>query len=63
MDLVLALLLFAFLLAFFGWAVWISYLVVFRGWRITGPPPPTSANPSSGKENPPRPRPRRSGRK
>ena len=62
MDLVLALLLFAFLLAFFGWAVWISYLVVFRGWRITGPPPRAS-NPTSGKQDPPQPRPRRSGRR
>jgi hypothetical protein len=55
-DVLLAVFLLILLLLFFAWAVWISYLVVFRGWRIFGPPPaPPAANPSS--KNNPKPRP------
>ena len=61
MDLLVAALLLIFLLAFFAVAIWVSYLVVFRGWRITGPPPAPTNNPR--KDEPPPPRSRRSGRR
>jgi hypothetical protein len=47
-DMVLAAALILVLLAFLGCAVWISFQVVFRGWRIYRPPPPgTDASPGN----------------
>jgi hypothetical protein len=54
-DMLLAALLLVILLAFFAWAVWISYLVVFKGWRIYKPPP--VSNGSAGNSSPANPKP------
>jgi hypothetical protein len=63
-DFLLAALLVLVLLAFFAVAVWISFLVVFRGWRIYRPPPadassgssrPAPANPGNPKPSDPKP--------
>ena len=67
-DVLLAIFLLVLLLLFFAWAVWISYLVVFRGWRIFGRPPLPPATSSNPKNNPPKkdgppPRNRRQGRR
>jgi hypothetical protein len=67
-DVLLAVFLVVLLLLFFACAVWISYLVVFRGWRIFGrptPPPATSSNPKNNprKKDDPPPRSRRPGRR
>jgi cytoskeletal protein RodZ len=54
-DMVLVAVLFIFLLGFFAWAVWISYLVVFRGWRIYQAPPASGADPGNSSSRSPKP--------
>jgi hypothetical protein len=66
-DMLLAAVLILVLLTFFACAVWISFQVVFRGWRIYRPPPgtdaspgnpkPAAANPSPGSPKPSTPKP------
>jgi hypothetical protein len=54
-DMLLAAILLLALLAFFAWAVWISYLVVFKGWRIYKPPPVSGGNPGNSSPGNPKP--------